>query len=297
MATTTDPNTLLKPFVLASVSAGAERSAVVEKTRASLEANGFTVVGTAEYARCDVLVVSNAAMQKHAARSNHGAYGAVLRVAVTTTKSTEDEAAAAEEVQVSYTNPLYWSQCFRMEENMQAEADALRSALCGEGAETQGFGSSKGKKVSTLRKYHYKLGMPYFDEVLQLHKCKDHAEALRRVEAGLQAQVSGTKQVYRVDLPDKQESVFGVQMSACADNPEYSDQAIMDEIDMSPLKHSAHLPYELVVTNGVVHTLSPKFRIAISFPGLSMVGAHSFGAIMGCPSAIEKTLKKAVRHE
>jgi len=68
------------------------------------------------------------------------------------------------------------------------------------------------------------------------------------------------------------------------------DKFIMNEIDFKPLRSTAHLPYELLVRGGKVEALHARFRIAINFPDLSMMGANSFVNIMATPDAIFETL-------
>ncbi len=74
---------VLKPFVLASKSAGtvAEKSAQV---KTALTTAGFSVVGEyAPYAGADIIIVTNDELKKNAAASEFGGYGAVQRVSVT----------------------------------------------------------------------------------------------------------------------------------------------------------------------------------------------------------------------
>jgi hypothetical protein len=79
-------DSLLKPFCLASVSEVAAGSALqdsVKDVSGKLEAAGFTVEGTYDITEnATVIVVTNAALKEHAAKSAFGAYGACVRVAV-----------------------------------------------------------------------------------------------------------------------------------------------------------------------------------------------------------------------
>ncbi|HSA78388.1 MAG TPA: hypothetical protein VLG72_05970, partial [Nitrospirota bacterium] len=109
-------------------------------------------------------------------------------------------------------------------------------------------------------------------------------KALDVVEAALAAKKGGSSKVYRGDVPGKKESVIGV---AIADG-NGADAAIMKVIDLGELKHTPHLPYEIVVANGTVYMLHGKFRIALDFPDLTM---GTFMKISGAPSAIEEKLK------
>ena len=147
----------------------------------------------------------------------------------------------------------------------------------------------EGKSASDLRGYHYMLGMPYFDEPWQLAKFGSQAEAIAAVEAGLAAGRGATRKVFRVDVsPD--ETVFGVALSdGCG-----ADSHVMGEIDVKPLRSTGHLPYEVVVSKGEVVALQAKFRIALNFPDLSMMGDHSFMRIRCAPDSIEGALKRVV---
>ncbi|MCW9039002.1 MAG: hypothetical protein OQJ76_00765, partial [Rhodospirillales bacterium] len=68
---------------------------------------------------------------------------------------------------------------------------------------------------------------------------------------------------------------------------------IMSQIDFKPLRSSAHLPYEMLVSGGKVYALYARFRIAINFSDLSMMGSNSFMSIMECPTTIERALTRA----
>ncbi|HQT26317.1 MAG TPA: hypothetical protein PLK99_06935, partial [Burkholderiales bacterium] len=115
----------------------------------------------------------------------------------------------------------------------------------------------------------------------------------KAVEAGLAAGKGGVTKVYRIDIPGKQETVFGVAMKGDGGNKYMDDKYIMSEIDFRDLKSAAHLPYEMLVDGNKVYALYARFRIAIDFPDLSMMGAHSFMNIMKSPEAIRKALTAA----
>ena len=117
---------------------------------------------------------------------------------------------------------------------------------------------------------------------------------MKAVEAGLAAGKQGVTKVYRVDVPGKQEALFGVAMKGEGDNKVMDDKYIMSEIDFKDPRSTAHLPYDILVSGNKVYALYARFRIAISFPDLSMMGAHSFMNIMKSPEAIRKALALTV---
>lgn len=271
----------LKPFVLASKSEGAvaEKSAQV---KTALTAAGFTVVGEyAPYTGANVIVVTNDELKKNAAASEAGGYGAVQRVSVTE---------AGKEVQVSYTNPVYMSHVYRMEGDLAGVSAALEKAL----GRVEEFGA-KGMTAKQARKYHYTIGMEYFDEPSELAEYGSYEEAVQAVDAKLANNQNGVSKVYRVDIPGKQETVFGAAMKGSGDSKAMDDKFIMDEIDFRDVKSTAHLPYEVLVSGNKVYALYARFRIAINFPDLSMMGKNSFMNIMKSPEAIRKALQNTVK--
>ena len=68
------------------------------------------------------------------------------------------------------------------------------------------------------------------------------------------------------------------------------DKYIMSQIDFKDPKSAAHLPYEILVSDAKVFAQSARFRIAASFPDLSLMGENSFMKIMESPDAMKKAL-------
>jgi len=270
---------MLKPHVLASQQAG-NYTDIVGKTRSSLQSAGFEVVGEySPYKGTTVIIVTNDELKKNAGASDFGGFGAMQRVAVSQVKG---------QVQVAYTNPVYMANVYRMKGDLSVVAQQLQQAL----GKEKDFGA-KGLTAEDLRKYHYKIFMPYFDDRYELKSFASYEEAIKAVEAGLKAGWGGTSRVYRIDIPGKQESVFGVAMTReCS-----GDEFIMNKIDFADIKSATHLPYELMVSGKDVIALHAKFRIAQSFPDLSMVGDNSFFSIMCAPGEIETALGSVVKGE
>lgn len=276
-ATVVSAQATLKPFVLGSKGAG-DLAQKVQATKAALTGAGFTVAGEySPYANTHIIVVTNDELKTTAAKSEKGGFGAGQRVSIVKAK---------DEVQVSYANPAYWANAYRMAGDLKGTAEKLQAAL----GKVEEFGA-KGLTAEELRKYHYKFMMPYFDDPDRLVMHSSYEEAIKQVEAGLAAGKSGVTKVYRIDLPGKKESVFGVAMKGAGDSNKYMDEKyIMNEIDFKDVKSAAHLPYEILVTDRYVYALSARFRIAASFPDLSMMGANSFMNIMESPDAMKKAL-------
>jgi len=271
---------LLKPFVLGSRGPGtaAEKAAVV---KSALAAQGFTIAGEyTPYPDAIVIVITNDELKSNAAKSELGGFGAAVRVSVTRVKN---------EVQVAYTNPVYMANAYRMKEDLSGVAAKLAAAL----GKQEEFGA-KGLTAKKLRSYHYMFGMEYFNEPSVLAEYGSFEEAVAAVEAGLAAGRGGVTKVYRIDIPEKKEAVFGVAMKGATAADRYmDDKFIMSVIDFKDIRSTAHLPYEMLVSGNKVYALYARFRIAVSFPDLSMMGSHSFMDIMKSPEAIRKALVQA----
>lgn len=266
----------LKPFILGSKGPG-DLAQKVEDTKKALTDAGFAVVGSyTPYANTTLIVVTNDELKTTAAKSEHGGFGAAQRVSVVKVK---------DEVQVAYANPTYWSNVYRMAGDLKGTAEKLQAAL----GKVEEFGA-KGLTAQQLRKYHYMMMMPYFDEPDRLILHASHEAAVKAVEDGLAAGKQGVTKVYRIDVPGKKEVVFGVAMKGEGKEKIMDEKFIMGEIDFRDVKSAAHLPYEILVADRYVYALSARFRIAASFPDLSMTGENSFMRIMECPDAIKKAL-------
>ncbi|MCN4144317.1 MAG: hypothetical protein LC437_04390 [Thiohalomonas sp.] len=113
---------------------------------------------------------------------------------------------------------------------------------------------------------------------------------MQKVKSALAAKKGGVSKVYQLEISGKKQTLIGVAMTQDMSD----DKTIMTEVDFKGIRSTAHLPYEMLVhEDGKVYALSAKFRIALSFPDLSMAGSHSFMGIMASPDAIKKALNQA----
>jgi hypothetical protein len=277
-------DTTYQPFVLASVSdAGlAEQTAA---TVAALEHAGFSVVGQyAPVEGANVIVVTSPDLQAVAAQTPKGGYGAAQRISVTEREG---------KTEVAFVNPVYIQHAYRLEGDLQPLYDSLKNAL----GERETFGAKKKMTAKKLKKYHYMVGMQRFDDPSELGRFESYEAAVAAVEEGLAAPGDPLTLVYRIDLPDKQQTVFGVGMRATstADAEVDIDAAHqLAVVDFEGYSKVAYFPYEVLVDGGNVEALHMRFRMAVHFPDLSMMGKHGFMKLMASPGATEDALRGLV---
>ncbi|VAW54414.1 hypothetical protein MNBD_GAMMA06-841 [hydrothermal vent metagenome] len=268
----------MKPFVLGSTATGAVADKV-DDVKKSLTDNGFEVVGEySPYETAHIIIVTNNALKKAAGSHERAGYAAGQRVAITKVGG---------QLQITYTNPAYMAAAYHVTGDISSVATALKTAL----GSIKEYGPAEGLDADDLEGYHYTFGMEYFDEPYDLAEYDSYEEAVAAVEKGLAAQAGGATKVYRIDVPGKKQTLFGVALSSGATGNKYMDDTfIMSEIDFKDVRSTAHLPYEILVTEETIEALHARFRIAVNFPDLSMMGDNSFMNIMPSPDAIKTSL-------
>ena len=279
--------TTYQPFVLASIN---DRS-LAEQTAATisaLESAGFTLAGRyAPLPNANVIVVTSPRLQAIAAQTERGGYAAGQRVSVTERDG---------KTEVAFVNPLYIRFAYRLDGDLQGVYDQLSGTL----GNVESFGSEKGLSAKKLGKYHYMVAMQRFDDPSELASFDSYEAALAAVEQGLGRQGDALTQVYRIDLPDKEQTVYGVAMKATGGS---EDEMDIDEahqlsiVDFEGYSKVAYFPYELLVNGNEVEALHMRFRMAVHFPDLSMMGEHSFIKLKSSPGATEDAFESILGAE
>lgn len=277
--------TTYQPFVLASVNdAGLDEQTAA--TTSALEQAGFTVVGQySPLENTNVIVVTSANLTAVAALSEKGGYGAGQRVSVSLRE---------DKTEVAFVNPLYMQHAYRLEGDLQSVYDQLSQTL----GNIEAYGAEKKMTAKKLAKYHYMITMQRFDDPSELGSFDSHEAALAAVEKGLAAEGDALTQIYRIDIPGKDQTVFGVGMQATNEDEEDIDSAFqMSVVDFEGYGKAAYFPYEILVNGTQVEALHMRFRMAVHFPDLSMMGKHGFTKLMSAPGAIQDALEDMVSGE
>lgn len=288
VSTAANAKDLVKPFILAS-SAPGDVASVTAATKSKLTGAGFEVVGSySPYADTEVIVFTNSELKSAATKSERGGYGAAMRASITKVGGN---------VEVAYTNPIYWANAYRMASNLDGVSAKLKSAL---GMKEQFGTGDKELSAEDMREYHYTVMMEYFDDPSELASYGSHAEAVKTIETNLAENKAGTSEVYKISLgkdpKGKEMTLIGVALGGTSDKDCSGDNYIMSRIDKGDPRSSAHLPYEMLVYGNDVEALYGRFRIAISWPHLPMMASETgatFMSIMCAPDSIKDALRAA----
>jgi len=279
-------DTLYKPFILASAQPGTLEDQTLSTLNA-LQQAGFVLTG--QYSPVEgtnILVVTSDELRNIASMSDRGGYAAAQRVSISE---------AGDNIEVAFVNPVYIQYGYRLEGDMQPVYDSLVDSLgmveaCGAG--------TKKMTAKKLGKYHYTVGMQYFDDPSELGSFESYEAAIAAVESGLARPDDALTQVYRIDIPGKQQTVFGVGMKMTnEDEKDLDSEFQMSIVDFEGCKKRAYFPYEILVDGTDVEALHMRFRMAMHFPNLSMMGKHGFTKLISAPGAIEDALEAVVKPE
>ena len=266
------------PYLSADPVAAGDAKSVGMEVAKKLTGAGFDVIGTyipKGIEDSGVIVATDKGMLDAIAKTGRDSIvGAAIRIGFDS------------KGQVSYMNPEYWYRAY-LRKNYAANENAVK-ALEAHLKATLGAGKAFGGDVdeSDLAKYHYMFGMEYFDDDRDLAQHDSFEKAVDAVKANLAKKVAGTSEVYQIVMPEQKIAVFGVAMN---------DKAKGDGMWLNTISGKANiaaLPYEVFVVGNKTEALYGRYRIALSWPSLTMV---SFGRIMSTPGDIKSTLEQVAK--
>jgi len=246
----------------------------------ALKQNSFQVLGTyhpANRSSLKVIAFTRKDLKNTVVKvTDRGALGAVFKVGMVRKDG---------KVIMSYTNPDYILRAYlRADYNtykstFETFATDLKIAFSPIGTDFTHFGGAIA--ADKLKKYHYKIMMPYFTDPVTLGEFASFEEGLRIIEENLKARKGNTVQVYKLVYPNKKIAVFGVGLKSTEDGESH----FLPKIGMD---HAAALPYEFILQGDKATMLHGKYRIALHWPDLTM---GTFMKIMSTPGDIKDTLE------
>ena len=227
-----------------------------DSVRSSLNSNGFEIVG--EYdsmgnADYHVIAYTNEALKSKASLENRG-FAAVLKVLI----SKKDN-------QLIFTNPEYFLQAFLQDDFDKDGAIKIKNTL------TSAFGQLEGSKDALedddIAGFHFMAMMPYYEDMIEV---ADGENLLSKLEKN-----AGSNIVFKVALENS--TLVGVAMPTDKGEKTYVT-AIKGE------KHSAFLPYMILIEGDEAKIMHAKYYLAVSYPKLTM---GEFMDISDAPGDIE----------
>jgi len=230
--------------------------------KSALTTQGFQVVG--EYDAMSnpdyhVIAYTNAAMQTDASKDDDNSFAAVEKVLVDKKDNT-----------LVFTNPEYFMRAFIEDDYSDATAKSINSALST--AFGRLTGSTDGLDEDDIKGYHFMMGMPYYEDMIEVAKGKDLVKKLKTN--------AGDNIVFEIKL--KEGTLFGVAMPTPKGEKSYVTE-------IKGQKSAAFLPYMVFVETkndkDEAKIMHPKYYLALSYPKLSM---GQFMSISSTPGDIEE---------
>jgi len=252
-----------------------------ENVEEVLERNSFKVLGSYNPAgKNDLKVIAftrNDLKNTVIKVKDRGALAAIFKVGLVSSNG---------KVTMSYTNPDYILRAYlqddfeKYEAELQSFVEDLKTTFSALGTNFTPFGGTV--DAEDLKKYHYKIMMPYFTDPVELKEFSSFEEGVRIIEKNLKANKGNTKQVYQLVYTSEKVAVFGVGLQ----NKEDGESHFLPKIGEA---HAAALPYEIILQGKEATMLHGKYRIALHWPELTM---GTFMKIMSTPGDIEDTLEE-----
>ena len=253
---------------------------VYDQVIATLKSNEFMVIGgysPANQSNLKVIVFTRNDLKNQVAKvADRGALAAAFKVGLV---------ANNEKVTISYTNPEYILRAYLQDSfvtyktTCDAFSSDLKSALSSLGSEFTPFGG--GIKADKLKKYHYKIMMPYFTDPVELNEFTTFEAGLNIIEKNLKNNKGNTKLVYKLVYKKSKIAVFGIGLL----DSEKGEPHFLPKIGG---EHAAALPYEMILEDTKLTMLHGKYRIALHWPDLTM---GQFMKIMSTPKDIKETMQ------
>ncbi len=273
----------LKPYTMGAQSSES-LEVVREMTSEALVTAGFTILGEYQPAmdetRWVFVVNSNEMIEAVQEIGELTGFAAALRVGLTV---------AEESVNISYTNPLYLGNAYfqkkfsDVEDKFLIVQDSLKKAMATLGTvKDEPFGAEKGMTPREIGHYHYMFGMEYFEDVVELTEFSSYKVGKSIIESKI-SKGGDTKLVYAYEIPDHDLKLYGIALSG-----ETGEEHFMPIIDINTPKHTAFLPYEILLMGNTAVMMHGRYRIALAFPDLTMT---TFSKIMSTPGDIEDLLR------
>lgn len=123
------------------------------------------------------------------------------------------------------------------------------------------FGAAEPLTVDRLRTYQYMKRLPTRDDMIELGRFENHAEAVKAVEDRL-TESTELKKLFRYDVIRKNATLFGVQIP--------QEKEIAEMLDRGDRRATPFYPWQIAVVNGRIFAPAPLLKIPAGFPDISL---------------------------
>ncbi len=252
---------------------------VKDDIKTKLKAGGFKILGgyypegrTNNY----VLVYTNSKIQVIGySLKNYAIFASALRVALIKNSNG---------VEITFLNPEYFFRGYYM-----SSYNVIKSKLSPIETKVKNIFKSYGElkpfggsvSAGNLKKYHYMVGMPYYNEPVLLKEFDSFDKAVSTIKTNLAAKKGGCRLVYKLIYTKSKKAVFGVGLLDKSKGESHF-------LPIIGRKNIAALPYEIAVIGNKAYILHGRFRFAFYWPNLTM---GTFTKIMSTPGDVEDMMK------
>jgi hypothetical protein len=252
------------------------------KISEALKSAGFDVIGKYNPSAKDelrVIVYTSEELQRYCMMNkDRGMLAAALKIGIRNRKGV---------LQVTMLNPEYLFYAYIREgmENatLKNGLDKINTnavnAMKGIGGDMTPFGGDLSK--DDLKKYKYMMGMPKFDDPVELKEFSSFQDGVNTINKNLASKKGSTVKVFEIIDENKQLAVFGVGLHDQEDGEAHF-------LTIIGQKHIAAMPYEIILQGNTATILHGRFRFASHWPELTM---GTFTKIMSSPGDVEDFLK------
>lgn len=158
-------------------------------------------------------------------------------------------------------------------------SNTIKTGLQGFGSYYEPFGGEV--SIKDLKKYHFSIGMPYFDDKVELKEFASFSEGVETIKRNLEKNVGSTYEVYEIIDKEKETAVFGVGLM----DSEKGEGFFLPIIKQ---KNIAAMPYQIFVQGKQASMLNGRYWFALHWPKLTM---RTFAKIRKTPGDVEDFMK------
>lgn len=213
---------------------------------------------------------------------DRGALASVLKIGLKQNNDT---------VEMSLLHPnymfyAYFGEGYKNQEKVLKKIDSDAKNILKESyGKLSDFGGSV--EIEDIKKYHYKMMMPYFDDPVGLEEYDSFEEGLKYIRQQIAESGKDIELVYELVNESNKTAVFGIGMF----QTETGEGVFLPTIGE---RHIAAMPYDIILQGKEVSMLHGKYRFALYWPELTM---GTFMKIMSTPGDVEEVMESITEKE